>query len=108
MTAPLSHCPWILSGHRPFHLFTIQFLILVLTSGDEKDEGKEPETEEFVDIKGIYRLSPWLRTLEYLLGIHYLHRGAEAQWLLPWELRTVIWCSVSSPRVTATVNSIRL
>lgn len=53
MPVPLPHCPWILSGYRPFHLFIMQFLILVLASGDEKDEGKEPEMEEFVDTKGI-------------------------------------------------------
>lgn len=53
LTVPLPHCPWVLSGHRPFYLFIMQFLVLVLASGDEKDEGKEPEMEEFVDTKGI-------------------------------------------------------
>lgn len=107
--SPLSHCPWILSGHRPFHLLIIQFLILVLASGDEKDEGKEPETEEFVDTNGIYHLFPWLCTWEYMLGIPCLHRGGVVkQRLSLWEARTVVCCRVCSHRVMPTVNLTRL
>lgn len=74
LTVPLPHCPWVLSGHRPFHLFIMQFLVLVLASGDEKDEGKEPEMEEFVDTKGILHPVPRLCTLERALGSCYWER----------------------------------
>lgn len=48
----LLHCPWVPSGREPSHLFIMHFLVLVLAPSDEKDEGKEPEMEEFVDTKG--------------------------------------------------------
>ena len=45
------------------------FLALVLAPGDEKNEGKEPETEsELVDIKGICFSFHQLQTLKFLLG----------------------------------------
>lgn len=106
LTIPLPHCPWVLSGHRPFYLFIMQFLVLVLASGDEKDEGKEPEMEEFVDTKGISHPIPRLCTLERVLGSRYWERRKETRWLLLWEARVIACCGVSACWVISTVSLI--
>lgn len=86
----------------------MQFLVLVLASGDEKDEGKEPEVEEFVDTKGISHPIPRLCTLEQVLGSRYWERRKETQRLWLWEARVVACCGVSSCCVVSTGGLIGL
>ena len=61
------------------------FLTLVLAPGDEKHDGKEPETEsEFVDIKGVYLSFPQLHTLNYLLGTYHLGQRSVGTLYVLW------------------------
>lgn len=84
----------------------MQFLVLVLASGDEKDEGKEPEMEEFVDTKGISHPVPRLCALERVLGSRYWERRKETWWLLLWEARVMACCGVSACWVISTASLI--
>lgn len=66
-------CEWTL---------TSVFLTLVLALGDEKEEGKEPNTDAFVDINGIYHSLPQLHKYAYVLSFHHLGQrsGARGLW----------------------------
>lgn len=57
-------CEWTL---------TSVFLTPVLAPGDEKEEGKEPDTDSaFGDINGIYQSLPQLHKYAYVLSFHHL------------------------------------